>query len=171
MNNQKKKLIPFLLGLSFTCQAEMKFCFELEAIDPLMKNEWTDNVVVLYSDKIRSNIKGRQSIALDGYGYNFAPTPKGSTDLVPLTGGAVKDIDGRWHVTILGSLVQESILAYTNGLMPYYIISHTWDIDPVTGNGIGQVGNVTSILSPYIPNVQDDSYTVTVSSVDCNLVD
>lgn len=112
-----------------------QYCFEQDADDPSLRNQWTRHHLVLWSSKPRASAGGTPYVGLAGYGYDDAPKPSGGTDLVPVHGGAVKDLDGSWTVSLTGTLLQFSALQEFGGLSAYYLISLWWSLDSFTLEG------------------------------------
>ena len=148
-----------------------QYCFEQDAKDLAFRSEWTHNTVSLWGSAPRVGKDGVVFIDLKGYGYDDARKPGGGTDIVPLHGGAVKDVDGSWNVSLLGTLLQYSTVNVIGGAdtdnPAYYLVSLWWNLDSHTLNGHGHMGNVAAGFSPHIPGAVDDSYKTVVWSVDC----
>lgn len=162
-------LVLIILAMA-TAKAEM-YCFESDAAVPAARNAWTHHSVVLWGSTPRVSPGGTVMISLRGYGYDDAPKPQGGTDLVPLTGAAVKDVDGSWLISISGTLLQYSTIGYVEGASidapMYYTISLWWALSSVDLHGYGHVGNVAAGFQPHIPGAVDDSYASIVWPVDC----
>lgn len=147
------------------------YCFESDAADPAQRTQWTHHSVVLWGAPPRVSPGGTTMIALRGYGYDDAQKPQGGTDLVPLTGAAVKDADGLWNVSLTGTLMQYSIIGVVGGVTlespAYYLISLGWRLSPVDLVGYGHMGNVAAPFQAHIPGAVDDSYKTLAWPVDC----
>lgn len=157
-----------LLIVGITATRADEYCFESDAANIADRNQWTHHSVVLWSSRPRVSANGTAQLGLSGYGYDDAPKPGGGTDLVPLVGAAVKDVDGTWLISLTGTLLQYSTVGMFEGTTypAYYLISLWWQVgtDLV---GHGHVGNVTAGFSPHIPGATDDSYATGVWPVDC----
>lgn len=141
----------------------MVACFQTETVrDPL--NPWAIHHLELRFDSPPIQLPSRRVVSIVGVGWNEAPTPRGSVDLVPLTGAATQDVDGTWLVTLYGTLLQES-QPDLYGL--YYMISTNWRLEPGTLNGSGWLGNMHKPFIPQYPLAKDDSQETIVTRVAC----
>lgn len=164
------RVLVFLLCIVPAAFAD-QYCFEQDAKDPAFRNEWTHHTVTLWGSAPRVGKDGVVFIDLKGYGYDDAKKPGGGTDIVPLHGGAVKDVDGSWNVSLLGTLLQYSTVTVIGGAdmenPMYYLVSLWWKLDRNTLDGYGHMGNVAAAFQPHIPGAVDDSYKTVVWPVDC----
>ena len=165
--------IIVLYFFSVLASAE-QYCFESDAVDPALKNQWTHHSIVLWGSKPRVSHNGTVQMGLSGYGYDDAEKPGGGTDLVPIVGAAVKDVTGEWIISLSGTLLQYSTIGYITGASltnpMYYTISLWWSLSSVDLVGYGHMGNIAAPFQPHIPGAVDDTYATLVWPIDCSLL-
>lgn len=148
--------------------ADTDFCFESDKRDVDARTLWSHHHFVLRSELPQIGPGGRVFRALRGAGWNDAPTPNGSSDLVGLMGAAIKDSDGTWLVSLTGTLLQQSTLYISDhkGIPPYWLITQNWILDMAAENGIGHYGNLTREFGQF-ENSKNDSVDTLVWRVSC----
>lgn len=160
-----------LLAIGISGARADEYCFESDAANIADRNQWTHHSVVLWSSRPRVSANGTAQLGLSGYGYDDAPKPGGGTDLVPLVGAAVKDVDGTWLISLTGTLLQYSTIGVVGGATlenpMYYTISLWWTLSGVDLVGYGHMGNIAAPFQPHIPGATDDTYATVVWPVDC----
>lgn len=157
-------LLSAFFVLSTGCTATELLCFESDTTDPSIKNEWTHHYYLLsVTEPIRTPGGGFHYAQVHGLGYDDAPTPNGGTDVAPISGGAVQDVDGTWIVSLMGTLHQQSL----GPVKPYYYITETWVLDDTATMGVVRVANLTKPFLLLLPEAQDDYYEAEVWSVPC----
>lgn len=165
--NKLLLLLLILLAVPACATGEL-MCFESDAVDPSIKNEWTHHSYILNVEpSISSPKNGVRFAAIHGVGYDDAPTPNGGTDMAPVSGAAAMDVDGTWIVSINGTLHQQSLGSYTP-IPPYYVLSESWVLQPDLQTGTVRVGNITkTFMQLLIPGANDDYYEADLWAVPC----
>jgi hypothetical protein len=151
-------------------QAEPMICFEADKLDVAKRTAWSHMFYVVQPGPIMEGPDGRAFRSLYGYGHNQAVTSNGDGDLVPFTGSAVRGSDGRWLVSILGTLHQTSTYMVVDQVpeIRYWIISQNWQFDPpgiATGNA--HIGNVIEPFGHAFPVTHDDSFDSFIQRIPC----
>lgn len=139
-------------------------CFESDKTDVSARTLWSHHHFYLKAHRFVSG--GRAHFLLAGWGHNDAPTPNGSFDTVPLSGAAVRDVDGTLLVSLHGNLLQQSHPDQVNHPDQYWNISQQWILNPDLQTGRGHFGNLTT---PYHSDRQsfNDSVPIDIWQVPC----
>lgn len=161
-------LLLLILLVAPACTAGELMCFESDAVDLTIKNEWTHHSYILNVEPpISSPSNGVRFTAIHGVGYDDAPTPNGGTDLVPVNGAAAMDVDGTWVVSVNGTLHQQSLWEISPH-PPYYMISEYWVLQPNLQTGTARIGNITTnFIERLLPGARDDYYEADLWAVPC----
>lgn len=167
--NMNNLLLLFLILLAVpACATGELMCFESDAVDPAIKNEWTHHFYIFQVEPaISSHNQGTRFSVVHGVGYDAAPTPNGGTDLVPVSGAAAMDVDGTWVVSVNGTLHQQSLWEISPH-PPYYVISEYWVLQPDIKTGTARIGNITTnFIERLLPGARDDYYEADLWAVPC----